>query len=225
MNNEIDNQNNVTPVISEYVEELNVYSNTPKRPFNFKKTILIVLGVIVIIALAVCFIIALQKHNEKQAISEDEVLEEVTTTAADISEEFDNISYEEEENIESIEEEQEKKTEEATNKSEKNSSKSSSSNSSSTSNSSSNLNITKGGSYNFSGSYGCITINTSSDVKLNLNGATISCSSGPAINVLESDTVTVPALFKKPPSLSELPNPVIPPSSLRLPSTPLISTF
>ena len=51
--------------------------------------------------------------------------------------------------------------------------------------------ITKGGSYNLSGSYKQIIINTTTDVELNLNNVTITCTSGPAINVLEADTVSI----------------------------------
>lgn len=51
--------------------------------------------------------------------------------------------------------------------------------------------ITDGGSYNLSGSYESVTINTDEDVELNLNGVEINCTSGPAINVIEADTVSI----------------------------------
>ena len=54
-----------------------------------------------------------------------------------------------------------------------------------------NVNITKGGTYNLSGSYETITINTEEDVTLNLNSVEITSASGPAINVVEADTVTI----------------------------------
>lgn len=52
-------------------------------------------------------------------------------------------------------------------------------------------NITAGGSYDLTGDYGCITINTSKDVQLNLNDANITCKNGPAINVENASTVSI----------------------------------
>ena len=51
--------------------------------------------------------------------------------------------------------------------------------------------ITDGGSYNITGEYGCITINTSNEVELNLENATITCESGPAINVESAKLVSI----------------------------------
>ena len=53
------------------------------------------------------------------------------------------------------------------------------------------VNIIDGGSYNLSGSYEQIIVNTTKDVELNLNNVTITCTNGPAINVLEADTVSI----------------------------------
>ena len=54
-----------------------------------------------------------------------------------------------------------------------------------------NLNITSGGNYDLSGEYESITINTSQEVSLNLNGVQITNSSGPAINVEKAKKVTI----------------------------------
>ena len=51
--------------------------------------------------------------------------------------------------------------------------------------------ITNGGSYDLSGNYECITINTTKDVQLNLNGANITCESGPGIYVEDAGTVSI----------------------------------
>ena len=51
--------------------------------------------------------------------------------------------------------------------------------------------ITSGGEYNLTGSYSCITVNTTSAVKLNLTDATITCDNGPAIYVEDADTVSI----------------------------------
>ena len=51
--------------------------------------------------------------------------------------------------------------------------------------------ITKGGSYNITGENSCIVINTTESVELDLDGATITCDSGPAINIEEADDVTI----------------------------------
>lgn len=51
--------------------------------------------------------------------------------------------------------------------------------------------ITSGGSYDLSGSYGCITVNTSQSVQLNLENAEIACQNGPAIYVQNSDTTKI----------------------------------
>ena len=56
--------------------------------------------------------------------------------------------------------------------------------------------ITDGGSYNLSGSYKNITINTTKDVELNLNEAEITCESGPAIYVENADTVSIVLIGK-----------------------------
>ena len=45
------------------------------------------------------------------------------------------------------------------------------------------LNITKGGTYDLSGEYEEIVVNTSEEVTLNLNGVEITNSRGPAINI------------------------------------------
>lgn len=67
----------------------------------------------------------------------------------------------------------------------------SSSNSSSKTISDKSVTITNGGSYDLSGSYESITINTKQDVTLNLNGAEITSSNGPGINVIEAKKVTI----------------------------------
>ena len=54
-----------------------------------------------------------------------------------------------------------------------------------------NLNITSGGSYDLSGTYESVTINTSDEVTLNLKDAEISCSDGPAINVEKAKKITI----------------------------------
>ena len=51
--------------------------------------------------------------------------------------------------------------------------------------------ITKGGSYELTGEYSCINVNTSEDVELKLNNVTISCDNGPAINIEEAKTVSI----------------------------------
>lgn len=53
------------------------------------------------------------------------------------------------------------------------------------------MTITKSGVYHLSGSYSCISINTTGDVQLNLDGASISCNNGPAIYVEDADTVYI----------------------------------
>ena len=54
-----------------------------------------------------------------------------------------------------------------------------------------NISITNGGSYNLSGSYESITINTTKDVVLNLNEVEITNENGPAINVIEAEDVSI----------------------------------
>lgn len=51
--------------------------------------------------------------------------------------------------------------------------------------------ITSSGSYNITGDYNCITVNTSGDVKLLLTNANITCSTGSAINVVSANTVNI----------------------------------
>ena len=51
--------------------------------------------------------------------------------------------------------------------------------------------ITSGGSYEITGTHSCISVNTTEDVQLVLNNAEITCTSGPAINVVESDNVSI----------------------------------
>ena len=51
--------------------------------------------------------------------------------------------------------------------------------------------ITKSGTYTLDGEYSSVTIDTSGDVKLILNSATITSASGPAIYVIDAGTVTV----------------------------------
>ena len=52
-------------------------------------------------------------------------------------------------------------------------------------------NITSGGSYDLSGTYNCIAINTTKDVQLNLTDVTITCESGPGINIEDAKTVNI----------------------------------
>ena len=54
-----------------------------------------------------------------------------------------------------------------------------------------NLNITDGGSYDLSGEYESITVNTNEEVNLNLNGVVITNSNGPAINIEKAKKVTI----------------------------------
>ena len=54
-----------------------------------------------------------------------------------------------------------------------------------------NLNITAGGSYDLSGEYESITVNTNEEVTLNLNDATIMNANGPAINIEKAESVTI----------------------------------
>ncbi|MBR3255760.1 MAG: carbohydrate-binding domain-containing protein [Clostridia bacterium] len=68
---------------------------------------------------------------------------------------------------------------------------SSSTTSSTTVDSTKNLSITNGGSYDLSGSYESITINTSKEVTLNLSDVEISNSNGPAINVEAAKSVII----------------------------------
>ena len=53
------------------------------------------------------------------------------------------------------------------------------------------LNITKGGTYDLSGEYEGIVVNTSEEVTLNLNGVEITNSSGPAINIEKAKKVNI----------------------------------
>lgn len=54
-----------------------------------------------------------------------------------------------------------------------------------------NTTISKGGSYDLSGEYGTITINTTDSVQLNLNNVSITSTNGPAINIVEADVVNI----------------------------------
>lgn len=54
-----------------------------------------------------------------------------------------------------------------------------------------NMNITSGGSYDLSGEYESVTINTKEEVTLNLNGVEITNSNGPGINVVEAELVII----------------------------------
>jgi len=71
------------------------------------------------------------------------------------------------------------------------SNKNSSSSSKTTTSNLKNMNITSGGSYDLSGEYEGVTLNTSEEVILNLNGVEITNSSGPAINVEKAKKVTI----------------------------------
>ena len=53
------------------------------------------------------------------------------------------------------------------------------------------MTITTGGNYDLSGKYSCITVNTSEKVQLNLTDVTITCNNGPAINVIDSEYVSI----------------------------------
>ena len=54
-----------------------------------------------------------------------------------------------------------------------------------------NVNITSGGTYDLEGSYESVSVNTDSNVVLNLNNVEIINSDGPAINILEAKSVTI----------------------------------
>ena len=71
------------------------------------------------------------------------------------------------------------------------SSKSSSSSISANTSNANTMNITSGGNYDLTGEYGSITVNTSEEVTLNLNGVEITNSNGPAINVEKAKKVTI----------------------------------
>ena len=75
------------------------------------------------------------------------------------------------------------------NKSSSSSSTSSTSNSNSSALSSSS--ITSGGNYEITGNNKCITINTTDKVELDLNNSTITCDSGPAINIESAGKVSI----------------------------------
>ena len=110
--------------------------NETGKTINKQKIFLMIIGGIIFIALAVCFVIALMNHKS-------------------------------------------------------NSSSSSSSSNSSATTYTSGQKITSGGSYKITGENSCIVINTTSDVTLELDNATITCENGPAINVESADEVTI----------------------------------
>ena len=51
--------------------------------------------------------------------------------------------------------------------------------------------INSGGSYRLSGEYGCVVVNTTKDVQLILDGASIQCSEGPGIYIEDADVVNI----------------------------------
>ena len=72
-----------------------------------------------------------------------------------------------------------------------NNSKTTNTTSSAVTSNSKNMKITAGGNYDLSGEYESITVNTSEEVTLNLNGVEITNSNGPAINVEKAKKVTI----------------------------------
>jgi len=115
------------------------------------KKIFIIIGIIVLIALGICFVIA-YKNKKSSVIGTN--TSSSGESASEISSDYDNIDYG---NTTSL----------------------------------STTTITDGGSYDLTGSYSCITVNTSKDVELNLTNASITCESGPAINVVDAKSVSI----------------------------------
>ena len=122
-----------------------------EKKLNKKQLILGFIGIIIIIALIICFVIAY--NNTKISNSENTKNNSVENA---------KISNSTEENSTTIKETNDK-----------------------------NISITVGGSYDLSGSYESITINTKQDVELKLNGSEITCTKGPAINIENAGIVTI----------------------------------
>ena len=51
--------------------------------------------------------------------------------------------------------------------------------------------ITTGGTYKLEGDETCVVVNTSNDVELELNNSTITCENGPAINIVNANSITI----------------------------------
>lgn len=119
-----------------------------EKKLENKKRIFIGLGILILIALIVCFVIAF--NNTKNSNTYTVKDNNVTTI------DYENIDY--------------GATEDATD---------------------SILNITKGGTYNLSGTYESVTINTEDAVKLVLDNVTIDNENGPAIYVENAKVVNI----------------------------------
>ena len=127
-----------------------------------KSFLLMGIGIIAIVAIIVCFAIAIRNTktsslNTNEAKNSGETISSNTETASEISLEYNSISYGDSTEVDN----------------------------------SKNITITNGGSFNLSGSYETITINTTKDVELNLNNAEITNQNGPAINVENANTVKI----------------------------------
>ena len=123
-----------------------------EKKLNIKGLIFKGIGIAILIAIIVCFIIAL--NNTK---SDAPNINLMGKSASDISSEYNGTNY----------------------------------NTSTDLDDESIVKITDGGSYNLSGNYKSVSINTTKDVELNLNGAEITCENGPAIYVENADKVSI----------------------------------
>ena len=139
---------------------------------NIKKIIYGILAVAVLAGVATCFIMAY--NNIKTTNSESNTANTSTSTTSKL----DSIKTTNEANETTSESKTEIEEEASTESIALTDSKT--------------VNITSGGTYDLSGSYESVTINTDDEkVTLNLTNVEITNSNGPAINIVESDKVTV----------------------------------
>lgn len=123
-----------------------------EKKLEKKKKIFICVGVVILIALIICFGIAFK--NTKTATTQNNLASSDAESASDISSEYSNINYGSSVALEGT-------------------------------------TITKGGTYELSGSYGLITINTEDAVELVLTDVQITAENGPAIYVENAKTVSI----------------------------------